>query len=197
GGGEPTRGGEIKIWNVADGKLSQEFNNVHSDAVFALDFSPDGKFLASGAADKFVRVIDLASGKIAKSFEGHTHHVLGVAWKRDGRTLASAGADNVVKTWDPVSGEKRKNIEGWGKEVTSIAFVGDTDQIMASCGDGRVRIVKADGAAVREWNAGGDFVLCAAASADGSIVISGGQDGYFKVWNGANGAAIVSYPEAK
>jgi len=109
----------------------------------------------------------------------------------------SAGGDNVVKGWDAGSGDKRKNIDGWGKEVTSITFVGDTDQIMASCGDGRVRITKSDGAAVREWSAGANFVLCAAASEDGSIVVSGGQDGIFKVWNGTSGAAVASYPEGK
>jgi hypothetical protein len=60
GGGEPTRGGEIKLWQLSDGKLVKEFKNVHSDAVFALDFTPDGKYLASGAADKFARVVEVA-----------------------------------------------------------------------------------------------------------------------------------------
>src|SRR5205814_6753508 len=68
GGGEPTRGGEIKLWQVSDGKLAKEFKNVHSDAVFALDFTPDGKYLASGAADKFARVVEVASGKGVKAF---------------------------------------------------------------------------------------------------------------------------------
>src|SRR5437899_1610440 len=43
---------------LSDGKLVKEFKNVHSDAVFALDFTPDGKYLASGAADKFARVVE-------------------------------------------------------------------------------------------------------------------------------------------
>ena len=83
---------------------------MHSDAVFGLDFSADGKYLASSAADKFVKVLDLSTGKVVKTFEGHTHHVLGVSWKRDGRTLASAGADNVIKVWDFVTGERKKTI---------------------------------------------------------------------------------------
>ena len=195
GGGVPTRGSEIRVWTVADGALRHRFDEAHSDSVFAVRFSADGKKLATGAADRFARIFDLEKNVLVRSLEGHTHHVLGMAWKRDGRTLATAGADNVVKVWDPISGEKRKNVEGWGKEVTSIAFVGDTDQMMASCGDGRVRIVKADGAAVREWSASSDFVLCAAASSDGSIVVSGGQDGYFKIWNGTNGAATAQFPE--
>src|SRR3989441_585449 len=103
GGGEPTRDGEIKLWQVDTGKLIRSYTNVHSDAVFGLDFSPDGKYLASGAADKFVKVIELGTGKVVRQFEGHTHHVLGVSWNRNERTLASAGADNVVKLWDFVT----------------------------------------------------------------------------------------------
>src|SRR6185369_14275678 len=59
GGGEPTRDGEIKLWQADTGNLIRSFTNVHSDAVFCLDFSPDGEYLASGAADKFVKVIEL------------------------------------------------------------------------------------------------------------------------------------------
>src|SRR6185436_19568022 len=91
--GEPTRSGEVKLWSVDDGRLISAFTNVHSDAVLSLRFSPDGRFLASSSADRFVRVMDLATGRVVKAFEGHTSYVLGVAWKRDSRTLASAGAD--------------------------------------------------------------------------------------------------------
>ena len=66
---------------------------------FSLDFSPDGKLLASGAADKFLRVSSVISGKLLKNFEGHTHHVLGVSWKQDGRTLVSAGNGRIAYIW--------------------------------------------------------------------------------------------------
>jgi len=99
GGGEPSRGGEIKIWRVKDGTLVRELNNVHSDSVLALDLSADGKYLASGAADRFAKVTELRTGKVLKAFEGHTHHVLGVTWKRDQRTLLTVGADNIAKVW--------------------------------------------------------------------------------------------------
>lgn len=190
GGGEPTRGGEIKVWTVADGKLLHEFNTVHSDTVVAVDFSPDGKFLASGAADKFVRVLELASGKVVKAFEGHTHHVMGVSWKRDGRTLASAGADNVVKVWDFVTGERKKNIEGFGKEVTAISFVGIADQAVVSAGDSQVKLVKDNGETVRSFSGANDFVHAATATPDGRWVVAGGQDSVLRVWKGADGAIL-------
>jgi len=186
GGGEPTRSGEIKLWNVANGKLVKEFGNVHSDAVLGLDFSSDGRYLASAAADRFVRVTDLRLGRMVKIFEGHTSYVLGVSWKRDGRTLASAGADNVIKIWDFVTGERRKNIEGAGKEVTSISFVGATGEALAASGDGQVRLLRENGELVRNFEGAPEFLNAAAATPDGQVVVAGGQDGVLHVWNGAN-----------
>ncbi len=199
GGGEPTRGGDIRIWQVADGKLLQSFTNVHSDAVFGLDFSADGKYLASSAADKFVKVLDLATGKVVKTFEGHTHHVLGVSWKRDGRTLASAGADNVIKVWDFVTGERKKNIEGFAKEVTSISFIGITDQALASSGDDQIRTVSDTGEKIRSFEGGTNFMNAATITPDGRIVIAGGHDGVLRVWNGTNAEVLATFapPAAK
>ncbi len=197
GGGEPTRGGEIKIWQIATGKQVQDFKNVHSDTVLGLDFSPDGKFLASSGADKWVKVTDLVNGKIAKSFEGHTHHVLGVSWKRDGRTLASCGADNVIKVWDFVTGERKKTIEGFSKEVTSISYVSDSDQTLATSGDNQVRLVRDTGDNVRSYAGGTDFMAAAAATPDGKIVVAGGLDSVLRVWKGTGESLTTFAPPAK
>ena len=50
GGGEPSRSGELKIWNLSDGTLVKAIADAHSDTIFGLDFSPDGKLLASGSS---------------------------------------------------------------------------------------------------------------------------------------------------
>jgi WD40 repeat protein len=194
GSGEPSRSGEIKIWQVGDGKLLSDLKNIHSDSVLCLDFSPNDQYLASGAADKFARVIELATGKIVKAFEGHTHHVLGVSWKRDGRSLATAGADNVVKVWDFTTGERRKNIEGFNKEVASINFIGVTDQALTTSGDSQVRIVRENGDNVRTFTGAADYMYSGSATPDGKIVVAGGQDSVLRVWNGADGNLMVSFP---
>ncbi len=193
GGGEPSRSGEIKVWTVADGKLSRDLPSIHSDTVFSLDFSPDSKLLASGGADKFLRVSSLESGKLLKSFEGHTHHVLGVSWNQDGRTIASAGADALAKSWNAATAERLKNIDGFGKEVTSVSFIGVTDQVLASAGDGQLRLVRETGETVRSFAGASDYLYSAAATPDGKIVLAGGQDGVLRVWDGRDGKPIAEF----
>ena len=193
GSGEPSRDGEVKLWDASTGAVVREFPRVHSDAVFSLDFSPDGKYLATGAADKMARVTDLATGKVVRSFEGHTHHILGLSWSPDGRTVATAGAEGMVKVWDFTTGDRRKNIEGYEKEVTAVRFVAATGNIVTSSGDNRVRLVALDGKEIRTFPEVADFMQSAAASADGKLIIAGGQDSVLRVWNGADGAKVRAF----
>ncbi len=194
GGGEPSRGGEIKVWDVAGGKLLQDLPNVHSDTVLSLHFAADGNHLASGSADRFAKVVDRAAGKVVKTFEGHTHHVLGVALSSDGRTLATAGADNVVKVWNVVTGERKKNVEGFGKEVTSVQFIPGLDQFVAAAGDKQVKLFRENGEVTRTFAGASDFLHSVTATPDGRMIVAGGQDGILRVWNGSNGESIVIFP---
>jgi WD40 repeat protein len=193
GGGEPSRSGDISLFDAASGKLIKSWNERHSDAVLCLDFSPDGKLLASGGADKIARVTDIASGKQVNNFEGHTHHVMGVAFRADARVLASAGGDGVVVVWDMIIGERKKKIEGWSKEVTSLQYIGATQQIVTSAGDNLVRIVNDDGGVVRAMDKLPDFMQAAASTASASVVIGGGEDSFLRVWDGTNGKELVVF----
>jgi WD40 repeat protein len=193
GGGEPSRSGDISLFDAVNGKLIKSWNERHSDAVLCLDFSPDGKLLASGGADKIARVTDIASGRQVNNFEGHTHHVMGVAFRADARVLASAGGDGSVVVWDMIIGERKKKIEGWSKEVTSLQYIGATQQIVTSAGDNLVRIVNDDGGVVRAMDKLPDFMQAAASTASASLVIGGGEDSFLRVWDGTNGKELAVF----
>ncbi len=198
GGGEPSRAGELKLFNVADGTLALEIPDAHSDTVFGLEFSPDGQYLASSAADRFVKVFKLADGKLSKSFEGHTHHVLDVSWKSDGKVLASGGADNVIKVWNFETGDQIRTTAGFDKEVTSLAFVGTSPQVLASSGDKTVRLVNTDnGKMDRTYSGSQDFMYSTATTADGRLAISGGQDSTLFIWLVGDGQLLKSFAAPK
>jgi WD40 repeat protein len=191
GGGPATGDGEVKVFELATGKLVVELKNAHSDTVFGVAFSPDDKMLATCSADKFVKTWEVPSGKFLKQFEGHTHHVLAVAWKSDGKLLASAGADNVIKVWDFEKGEQARTIAGHGKQVTALAFIGKTPQFATCSGDQTVRFWNVDnGGNTRNFSAEKDFLYSVAVSPDGAVVAAGGQEGVVRLYNGNSGALI-------
>jgi len=198
GGGEPSRSGELKIWNLADRSVVFDLPEAHTDTIFGLEFSPDGKLVATASADKFIRVFDVATGKLVRSFEGHTHHVLGVAWRFDGKVLASAGADRVIKVWSMETGEQQRTIAGFNKEVTSISFVAGASETLASSGDAQVRVHNADdGKSPRNFAGGTDYMYSSRITPDGRFVVAGGQDSVLRVWNGADGKPVITFEPPK
>lgn len=197
GGGDPSRSGQLKIINVADGALVKEIKDSHSDVIYGLEFSPDGKQIASCGADRFAKVFDVETGKLVKGFEGHTHHVLGVTWRSDGRVLATCGADMAIKVWDVRTGDQQRTIQGFGKEVTAIRFVAESDNVIASCGDNSVQLRNAaNGGNVRGFGGATDFVHSCAVSGNGKIIIAGGQDSVVRLWN-ENGQEYAKFEAPK
>jgi WD40 repeat protein len=198
GGGEPSRSGEIKLWDVATGNLTLALKEPHSDTVFSIDFSPDGQQFASCGADRFVKLFNVADGKFIRSFEGHTHHVLAVTWRADGRLMASSGADNVIKVWDTRTGDQARTVQNqFSKEVTTVNFVGETDNVIASSGDAKVKFINAaNGGNVRDFPGSGDYMYSAAASADGKTIIAGGADSVLRVWTD-NGQVFATFEAPK
>jgi WD40 repeat protein len=198
GGGEPSRSGELKTWKIPTLTLDREFKEAHSDTVFGVDFSRDGHYLASCAADKFVKVFDTTSGKQVRSFEGHTHQVLGVSWKADGSLLASAGADNQIKIWNFETGEQQRSIATHSKQVTAIQFLGASSKIVSASGDKTVRLHQAiDGDNFRTLEGATDYLYSAAAAADESVIAAGGEDGVLRVWNGTTGKSLATFAPPK
>ena len=191
GGGVPSRGGEVKLWDPRDGKLLKSFDEVHADTVNCVRFSPDGHHLACGSADRFIRLIDLDSGKVSLSLEGHQHHVLGLAFRHDGHTIATAGADNTLRFWNPDTGDRKAVVTAFDKEVTSVCFIGDTDLALVTSGTGGVKSYHVDGSEDRSFPGSTGFVYAACVTEDGATIVAGGENGVLRAWDAGSARPIA------
>jgi hypothetical protein len=91
--------GEIQIWNL-EKKTLELSKSVTFDTLYGASWSPDGKYLAFGAADNSVRVIESATGKQVTYMAGHNDWVRGTVFSMDGKSVFSVSRDKTVKQTD-------------------------------------------------------------------------------------------------
>lgn len=185
GSGDPSRSGEIKLWNTASGELVQALSKPHKDAVLALDFSADGRLLASGAADRAVRVWEVPSGKLYRNLEAHSTHVLSVSFRADRRRLASASADNTVKVWDLEKSDVVATVKTFTAEVNYLRYIGGADELMAAGGEPTLKIFQDGGKVIIRDKTEGltKFVSAAAGTPDGRVQLVGDVAGKLLLFN--------------
>lgn len=72
-----------------------------SAEVGAVAVSPDGRMLATGSADKTVRLWDIVTrSPLGSPLTGHRKTITFIVFSPDSRMLATAGGDHTVRLWD-------------------------------------------------------------------------------------------------
>jgi len=137
-----------------------------------LALSADGKLLASGGADRRLRVWDLATGKDTRSQgNGHQDWVTDLAFSDDGKKLVTASRDQTARVWDGGTGKEVHALPAQERGYTIIRFLTGSTQVIAGCADGGLLLWDtATGKEVRRWKSGLKTVSHIGLSDDGKLL---------------------------
>lgn len=135
--------GVIRIWDPDTGKPTTGSDAtvprmLHSQGVFTLAYSPDGKTLASGGKDNHIRLWDPSSGEPKTAITGHLGWVRSLAFK--GHTIVTGSYDQTVRVWDVRKLANPEILEGHKDWVCSVAFSEDDKLLASGSRDGTVKL---------------------------------------------------------
>ncbi|CAH0768057.1 unnamed protein product [Bemisia tabaci] len=88
----------VRLWEVERGVCIHTLTK-HSEPVYSVAFSPDGKFLASGSFDKCVHIWSTQSGQLVHSYKG-TGGIFEVCWNSRGDKVGASASDGSVFVLD-------------------------------------------------------------------------------------------------
>lgn len=190
GGGQPSARGELRLYKVADWKTVAAFRE-HTDVVFSLSFSPDGKKLASASFDQTIRLWDIATLKPEQTLKGHSDFVYAVAFGPKGERFASVSKDRTLQITDAKTGKGIFTLGGMQEDVMAVAYHPSGKQVVSSGFESSIYWWDAaTGEKIKQQGGHGVAVQELCFSKDGAWLVSAGADRTVRLWNGTNGAPI-------
>jgi eukaryotic-like serine/threonine-protein kinase len=153
-------------------------------AVTRVQFSPDGRWLASAAEDHTVKIWDPSSGEEKRTLRGHDGGVRSIAVSPNGKRLASAGSDGTIKVWSTDTWEVHTTLTGHAGAVLAVAFDGAGRRLASGGADKTVRIWDAiEGKDLHVPGRHEDSVTAISFSPTGDVLASGSLDETVKIWS--------------
>ncbi len=155
----------------------------HGRDVLDVDFSPDGRFIATASGDGSARLWNL-KGELLHVFPGHRGFVNAVQFAPDGNMLLTASDDFTFKSWDLRTGHLLYNFFGHEGPVLGVSFSPDGRSVLSWSTDGTARLwdLQGEPLGVFGYPERQDPIDRAEFTAEGSRIITHSQADRMRIW---------------
>lgn len=179
---------EIAILRLADLQITQILKG-HSDVIRSVSFSPIGNYLASGSADKTIRIWRAMGNRFTshRILNGHSDTVWSVDFDPTGNYLAAGGRDDRLTVWRRTGNEFThiQTLRQHSDCVRSVNFSPDGKYLASGSCDTTIKIWKTHGKQFKHsqtLTAHTSNVWNVSFSPDGKYLASGSADKTIKIW---------------
>ncbi|HEV3118281.1 MAG TPA: serine/threonine-protein kinase, partial [Gemmataceae bacterium] len=180
-----SRDGNIRLWEVASGKLLHTFTG-HDRPVLSVAFAPRGHHALSCAADNSIRLWDIDNHKLIRVFEHVRPATIFncVAFSPDGRQAISAANDRTLRLWNVATGKQLGLSISHPDRVMCAAYSSDGRMVATGCWDHNIYVWdQLTGRLRGAFKGHKGPVLSVAFSPDDRQVLSGSLDTSLKLWD--------------
>jgi len=125
------------LWQPSESKNNLARMTGHQALINQVQFSPDGRLIASGSFDKSIKIWSGLDGTFIAALRGHVSSVYQIAWSADSRLLCSGSADSTLKVWDCKTKKLMFDLPGHADEVYAVDWSPDGERV-ASGGKDKV-----------------------------------------------------------
>jgi WD40 repeat protein len=176
--------GRVWSWDLATGNKIQALDRQGYSAIYDIDLSPDGKYLAIGGSARIVRIIDLNGGQeLAQLNPGDTTANFAVRFSKDGKKLATAGDGHEIQIWNTSDWSRSTTLPGHDGTVRCLAFSPDGTRLVSGGNDELVRVWDMEaGKELVSLTGHQDVVSAVDVAPDGKSLASASRDRTALVW---------------
>jgi dipeptidyl aminopeptidase/acylaminoacyl peptidase len=169
------------LWDTTTGQELRQYRGVGSYPNQIL-FVSDKQVLV--AAEKAVRLLDLETAKILRTFQGHNASVVSLVKSADHKLFFTGSDDGVILQWRLDSDQpERKFSAGHAGAVRSLALTPKENWLVSGGGDSTVRVWGvAKGTELNRFTKHEESVLAVLFAEDGQQTITASRDRVVKYW---------------
>jgi len=119
-----TGSNEIRLYDFATGELVTLLKG-HGNVVHGLAFSPDSKYLISGAGDSDAIIWDVEKGSLKHRLKGHKDSIYAVGFSPDSTRAITGSFDRTLRLWSVADGSEITFMTGHQDRIRSLAVAPD------------------------------------------------------------------------